>query len=34
MFSETSTIGKSFNPADELPKVGKKTNQIEAQIAE
>lgn len=29
MFSETYSIGKSFNPADNLPKVGRKTTNME-----
>jgi len=33
MFSETYQIGKSFNPADALPRVGKKNIQNEAAIA-
>jgi hypothetical protein len=33
MFSETYTIGKSTNPADALPRVGKKNLQTEAAIA-
>lgn len=33
MFSETYSIGKSVNPADALPKAGKKTINTEAAIA-
>jgi len=33
MFSETYQIGKSSNPADALPRVGKKNLQTEAEIS-
>jgi len=33
MFSETYSIGKSSNPADALPKAGKKTLMTEQAIA-
>ena len=33
MFSETYSIGKSFNPADALPKAGKKTLNTEKAVS-
>ena len=33
MFSETYQIGKSSNPADALPRVGKKNLQTEAEVS-
>ena len=33
MFSETSTIGKAVNPADALPKAGKKTLMTEQAVS-
>ncbi len=34
MLTETYHIGKSFNPADSLPKIGERTKRLEAEIAQ